>query len=239
MVDLLSKALAKENYQHTANLATGRIKLENGFNLRPVCGGITPIDQGGCRTMTNIYFEHPDLAPEPAFEYQHSVGDSAESSIAKGFEQWVQLDLATLSAALEDKLTQFTALEMAFPATETEAALTRRAVLGAVAHLATNPDPNAGQDEHSFCPCCLFTRSMPAFERLVREDRFLGIRFFAMRNAEGLPEADCRVNGEEFEAGKEALRKYIDTWPNRGFEFRKQYVVVHSKRSSATADAPC
>ncbi len=34
------------------------------------------------------------------------------------------------------------------------------------------------------------------------------------------------MNGEDFEPGKAALRKYAATWPDRGVEFRKQYVVV-------------
>lgn len=35
------------------------------------------------------------------------------------------------------------------------------------------------------------------------------------------------VNGHDFEPGAAALREYVKTWPGAGFEFRKQYVVLH------------
>ena len=37
--------------------------------------------------------------------------------------------------------------------------------------------------------------------------------------------ADCRVNGDDFEPGAIALRAYATTWPDAGYEFRKQYVI--------------
>jgi hypothetical protein len=49
-----------------------------------------------------------------------------------------------------------------------------------------------------------------------------------MRDANGDPQADCRVNGDDWDKGTEALRKYVGTWPAAGFEMRKQYVVVQT-----------
>jgi hypothetical protein len=49
-----------------------------------------------------------------------------------------------------------------------------------------------------------------------------------MRDADGVPAADCRVNGRDFEPGAVALRAYAATWPAAGYEFRKQYVVLQS-----------
>ena len=49
-----------------------------------------------------------------------------------------------------------------------------------------------------------------------------------MRNAEGSAEADCRVNGVDWPAGKAALLKYVATWPERGFEYRKQFVAIRT-----------
>lgn len=67
-----------------------------------------------------------------------------------------------------------------------------------------------------------------AFKELIEGDGFYGLRLFAARNAEGTPEADCRVNGEDWEIGAQALREYAGTWPSAGYEFRKQYVVLQS-----------
>jgi hypothetical protein len=50
-----------------------------------------------------------------------------------------------------------------------------------------------------------------------------------MRDEHGQASADCRVNGQEFEPGKQALRNYVKTWPPRGVEFRKQYVIIQSR----------
>ena len=36
----------------------------------------------------------------------------------------------------------------------------------------------------------------------------------------------ARVNGEDYPAGQ-ALAEYVGTWPQRGFEFRKQLVIAH------------
>jgi hypothetical protein len=69
---------------------------------------------------------------------------------------------------------------------------------------------------------------MLAFQALLETDDFYGIRFYAMRDADGNPQADCRVNGEDWEPGAAALREYVAKWPERGFEFRKQYVVLQT-----------
>src|SRR5690348_11923615 len=79
---------------------------------------------------------------------------------------------------------------------------------------------------HDFCPCCFLTNSMETFKGMLEGEGFFAIRFYAVRDAEGQAQADCRVNGEDFEAGKQALLKYVEKWPAAGFEFRKQYVII-------------
>jgi hypothetical protein len=49
---------------------------------------------------------------------------------------------------------------------------------------------------------------------------------FALRDKNGEAQADCRVNGENWNPAKEALIRYAATWPPRGFEFRKQFVAI-------------
>ena len=59
-------------------------------------------------------------------------------------------------------------------------------------------------------------------------DAFYGLRLYAARDENGEPQADCRINGEDWEPGKEALRDYAGTWTPAGYEFRKQYVVLQT-----------
>jgi hypothetical protein len=125
-------------------------------------------------------------------------------------------------------------MEMTLPQKDASPDLRRRAVLGPVAHYAERPaaksDGTSGSEteEHPFCPCCLLTNSFQAFQSLLEAEGFCGIRLDAARDENGKPQADCRVNGGDWEAGAQALRNYVKTWPARGFEFRKQYVVIQT-----------
>jgi hypothetical protein len=119
---------------------------------------------------------------------------------------------------------------MEFPAKDGKAARTRRAILGPVAHFMEKPPEAAAQaqEEHPFCPCCLLTNSFEAFRDLLEGDGFFCLRMFAARDQDGAAQADCRVNGEDWETGAEALRHYAGAWPAAGYEFRKQYVVLQT-----------
>jgi hypothetical protein len=218
------------------------VHKDTGIVLRPTLCGFQPMDGGGVRTATIMRANHPAFragGPD-AFEYQHSTGDTIEASVAAGFNHWRQLDLPVLVEALRDKLEHCTAMEMTFPAAGDAPARTRRVVLGPVAHFRQHePPPGSapqcapGGDgskpaDHDFCPCCLFSRTIEAFKPLVESDGFYAIRFYAARDENGVPQADCRVNGEDSDAGKAALIKYAASWPPAGFEFRKQYVVIQS-----------
>ena len=166
------------------------------------------------------------------FEYQHSVGEGLERSIAAGFDQWRQVDLPVLLDALLPKPAACMALEMAFPATATGPGRSRRRCSAPSPTTARTRPPGLPRsadpdgEEHEFCPCCLFTRSFEAFKSLIESDDFYAIRLYAARDVEGQPQADCRVNGQDWDAGKAALIKYVSTWPAAGYEFRKQYVVL-------------
>ena len=185
---------------------------------------------------------HPALAPEGVFEYQHSAGRNVEESLLDGFTQWAKTDLIALIEALQPKPPTCNVLDMEIPERNGRPAYRRRAVLGPVTHLQQYPRDipeqtnahsaggNQGEhcEGHEFCPCCLLTSSFEAFKELIESDSFYGLRLFAMRNQSGNPQADCRVNGDDWEKGAEALRKYVGTWPVGGLEFRKQYVVLQT-----------
>jgi Family of unknown function (DUF6348) len=199
---------------------------DSGFTIQPQLGVIQPLDDGGVRTMTTLQVNHPTLIQSGVFEYQHATGDTVVESLAKGFDQWVQMDFVTLLDALRAKPEHCTTMEMTFPAMDGKPERVRRAVLGPCTHMSGAP-PDASQ-EHPFCPCCLLTNSFKAFEDLIEADAFYGLRLFAMRDRDGTRSADCRVNGDDWERGAQALRNYVSTWPPAGFEMRKQYVVLQT-----------
>jgi len=225
---------------------TWLVHRNSGFVLLPRLVSLQPLEKGGVRTTTTIQVNHPALVPDGLFEYQHSTGDTVADSLRKGIEQWAQVDFVPLLEALQAKPESCTTLNMTFPAKEDRPVLFRRAVLGPVMHfmeqppaqekkpLLGNQDENEGKcDRHDFCPCCLVTNSFDAFKELMEDNHFYGLRLFAARDGEGTAQADCRLNGEDWEKGAQALREYAKTWPDTGYEFRKQYVVLQSVESSS------
>ena len=235
LVQVASTVFKKQGYTVRSE-KTWLWHTESGFSILPQLVGIQPLDSGAVRTVTTMQTNHPRLSPDGVFEYQHSTGDTAADSITKGFEQWVQTDFVALLDALRAKPESCTALEMTFPAKDGKPARARRAILGPVSHFRHEPPPTVedeAADEHPFCPCCLLTKSFEAFRELIEGDGFYCLRLFALRDADEVPGADCRVNGEDWEKGAQALREYARTWPAAGYEFRKQYVVLQSIEKDA------
>jgi hypothetical protein len=224
---------------------------DSGFVLVPRLVQLKPLEKGGVLTTTTLQTNHPALVPDGVFEYQHATGDNVEDSLRKGFDQWAQTSLVALLDALQPMPATCTTLRMTFPQKDGKFAFARRAVLGPVTHLVQNAEvyaekstPGSGGDvqggggeSHEFCPCCLLTRSFEAFRELIEDNVFYGLFLFAARDEKGVPQADCRVNGNDWEKGAQALRKYVTTWPEAGYEFRKQYVVLHTLEKDVEAIA--
>jgi len=194
----------------------------SGLYVRPELFEVGPQDGGGVRSSTVIAVAHPDQIPNGVFEFQHSLGENLQASSLSGFESWLSLDLPPLLAAVEGT-SGLNEMIMEFPE---PAPLRRRIVLGGVLQRAAHPA--TGPEAHPFCPCCLLTNCLDAFSAEISRDAFLGIRLLAARDQDGQVSADCRINGLDFQAGHAALLDYARTWPDRGFEMRKQYVVVHT-----------
>lgn len=233
----LAAAVLKERGYPVIQEKTWLKHPDSGFLLLPrLVGGVQPREDGGVQTTTTMQIHHPQLAPDGVFEYQHSIGKSSADSFSKGFDQWVQTDFVTLLGALQPQPASCMAMEFQFPATEGKSPRVRRAVLGPVAHFQEKPPVQAkknGEEEHPFCSCCLLTHTFQAFQEFIEGDGFYCLRLYAALEPDGTPQADCRVNGEDWEKGAEALREYARTWPEAGYEFRKQYVVLQSIEESA------
>ncbi|MCL2716081.1 MAG: DUF6348 family protein [Alphaproteobacteria bacterium] len=229
LVEVLRETLAEAGWN--TDRRDDWLVTDRGLWLHPQWTSFQPRDDGHVSSSTTIEVAHRVLLPDPCFEYQHSIGESFAGSVRSGFQQWARMDWLVFDDLAAGSLRHCSAMEFNFPAGNgTAAGPERRLLLGPVAHLVLKDAPREpGEDEHPFCPCCLFTNAFEAFDTQLRSDRTFGLRLFAGRNAEGKLQADCRVNGEDWLPGMEALRAYAATWPDRGLETRKQYVLIGPK----------
>lgn len=234
LVKCLAAVLADEGHECSVE---GEILIIRSCQLvlRPQFESFQPTHPKGAKVCSTIAFSHQQFGTARPFEYQHATGNSLADAFADGFKSWSRLDLPAILDALRPKPADCTTMEMIVQPTETKyAPRRRRAVLGPTAHMAQK-DEVAVDSKHDFCPCCLLTNSFSAFDSLFKADALYGIRLFAMRGESGVAEADCRVNGEDFEEGRAALMKYAESWPDRGFEYRKQYVILQTIDAAANS----
>jgi len=228
LVDLLREVLASAGWaSHPQN---DWLVTDSGLWLRPQFGSFEPNDNGEVSTTTTIEVAHPVLLPEPCFEFQHSGDESFAQSVRTGFEQWVHMDWLVFDDLVTPASRHCHRVGIDYPSADRAAPpLQRRLLLGPVQHIFSCSVPLASStpaEDHPFCPCCLFVNSMRAFDPQLRSHGTFGIRLYAARDINGRLHADCRVNGEDWEAGEQALLAYAATWPDRGLETRKQYVMI-------------
>lgn len=179
------------------------------------------------RSVVVVTVNHPCFPQAGIFEYQHAVAETESAAIRDGIDQWLQLDFTVLLDALRDRPERCSVMQWEPPGGGAPERM-RRVVLGPTGHAIAQPERVPKDIEHPFCACCLLTNSYQAFRSHMQSDDFYGVRLLAARDEDGSTQADCRINGHEFEAGKQALRAYAETWPQAGFEMRKQYVVMQS-----------
>ncbi|MFZ6750567.1 DUF6348 family protein [Undibacterium sp. Ren11W] len=213
------------------------LRLASGLLLQ-----VEPIESitladGRVRTCTKMHVAHPEYFPDGIYEYQHAIGASEALAVAEGFRAWTQMDLVVLTDATRETPLDCTVIEMSVaPGAQPDGMqYYRQVLLGPVAHLATLPAPEP-KEAHPFCPCCLFTESTAALHDLLQSQKFLGLRMFVSRDSQGRLAVDCRVNGEDFDGVQDSLTAYARNWPERGLEFRKQYVLMRSRSRSAGKD---
>lgn len=222
----MANVLVPAGYACTAHKTW--IELNSGFIIQPRFVSLHPLEKGGVQTVTTIEVTHPAGVPVGVFEFQHSQGDTVAESIAKGFDMWMQTDLPVFLDALRQKPEQCSFLQIAPSSSESPFPAKRRVVLGPISHLVRRAAENK-EDDHPFCPCCLFTKTGSVWKEMISASAFYGVRLFAMRDTNGTASADCRINGEDWPAGKAALIDYVNSWPDLGVEFRKQYIILQSQ----------
>jgi hypothetical protein len=209
----------------TPTLVEDTVILPSGLRLRAELLDTVPLGEHGLRIVTTILASHDEAFPEGLREFQHTGGNDLRDAIGNGFDAWVRTDLVVLEDTLRAKPENCMTMEMQFPGPDGSKDRIRQILLGPTAHCVQHP---ASDVEHPFCPCCLLTQSFDAFRECIALDRTLGVRLFAARDAEGRSSADCRVNGEDYPLGVDALVSYASGWPECGFEWRKQYVIMRT-----------
>ena len=222
----VSLAAALSALGHKATAHQDWVELEGGFSLLPQVVNVEPTDNSGVRTTSTIQTSHDSLIPGGVFEFQHATGNDIRESFAAGFKSWAEVDLPVFLDALRSKATA--CMFLVRPPGDAASALgpDRRVVFGPTVQMVQQSAPGSG--DHEFCPCCLFTNSIGAFEDLLKDRAFYGIRIFVTRDTDGQIQADCRVNGIDRPVAVDALVKYAQAWPDRGLEYRKQYVCVQT-----------
>jgi hypothetical protein len=190
------------------------IDVESQLSLRPLLSNMQP-GQNGTSTSTTIEIKHPTRILSPIFEYQHSAGPNLEESLIAGFRQWHDTDFVTLVDGMREKADNCMELSVN----------ERRITLGPLIH-GRQLDVPRDDGDHPPCPCCLFTKTRDAYESLINSPGFHALRLYAALGPNGQPIADCRLNGEDYPAGKNALIEYARTWKRAGVESRKQYVLI-------------
>ena len=231
-------AIRLKNGKHDFQTLADKLVLSNGIELRPYFFEHQQISEQQVRSATVIHARHPTAFPAGLYEFQHATEQNYEASVSAGFSMWMRMDLLALSDALRAKPKDCTVMESILPpyAANFEPRI-RHIVLGPVGHLFAERS-NTVQEEHPFCPCCFMTQCYQVFEKLIQAEQFVGIYFFVSRDTQGQVNADCRVNGEDFPAAIPLLLAYANTWPARGLELRKQYVVLkNAERSLQEAQA--
>jgi hypothetical protein len=202
--------------------------IEPGIKLFPRLRSFEPRHPSGIHTVTTVETIYSSQIPAGTFEYQHAVGDDLNHALAAGFEGWAKCDLPVFLDMVNGTLAECTSIESKKPANATTPETLRRVLLGPPTRAMVNPTD--ASSDHDFCHCCLLTNCHDAFKELFDGDAFAGVRMYAARDADGVAQADCRVNGHDFPAGQSALIKYASTWPGTGIEFRKQYIVFEPRR---------
>lgn len=211
---------------HSVRQHASWVTVEDGFTLLPRVAEVNRTESGAhWRTATTIEVHHADLFPTGVFEFQHSASDDVAGALHSGFGQFENIDYPVLRAAASGQSGECTFIDFKERYHTTRLAKGRRVVLGPV-HWMVDDATAAQKDEHPFCPCCFFTHTRDAMAEKVTAPGTHAIRLLATRYPGKGIEADCRVNGIDWPGGKQALLAYARTWPDRGFELRKQYIVI-------------
>ena len=206
---------------------------DNGYYLLPLLINFSHDEDSGFKMYATIQVHHKEIFPDGIFEYVYPQEQAVDlvDGLFDLFRTWVDLDWETLTDCLNLKNSKYMSVEIELKD------VVKHIFYGSVLSYpnvdseklkAKGIDPDPYIDD--FCPCCLFTNSMEAFDDQIKDtEKNYAIRLFAMKDANGKIKADCRINGEEYPQAEEYLKKYASTWKDCDIiKFRKQYVIIRN-----------
>jgi len=202
--------------------------LANKLMLRPEIVEVVSLKTGGFSTLTTLAVAHERLLPNSLFEYQQGVFKQLKATLGAGLAQWVTQDLPVFMEALSGDLKTCMAMDLEV---YKNPLFVRRALLGPINHRYSQNNPI--KEEHPFCQCCLLSNTYKIFEPLLTQAKTIGLHMAVYRDTKGQVQAECRINGIDWPPGADALKLYGQTWPDRGEELRRQYVLFYTSQGSA------
>lgn len=180
--------------------------------------------KGNIHARLIIKTRHEGLFPDGIFEFAYGGGTDMESAIIDAAYRWIQSDFNTIHDLL------CTAKEHNHDGNKADVvSMTPQGeVLGweivfgpLISTTIEGVKQKISQDE-------IFWRLFDVItEDLLGEKGIYPIKFFAIQNEKNEIDADCRLNGQDWQKGREALLEYIREWNLKDiFHWRKQYVIV-------------
>ena len=209
---------------------------DNGYYLLPLLINFYYDENNELKISATIQIHHKEIFPNGIFEYVYpqQKAKNAIDGLFELFETWVDLDWLTLCDCLKFEKSEYMSMRIDL---DKEKIKSKHVFYGPVLSY-----PNFDVEEakskgididpyiDEFCPCCLFTNSMEAFDEQIKDtSQNYAIRLFAMKNPDGKIDADCRINGEEYPQAEKYLKNYTKTWKKCDImKFRKQYVIIRN-----------
>ncbi len=209
---------------------------DNGYYLLPLLIDFFYDENKNLKIYATIQIHHKEIFPDGIFEYIYPQKETnnAIQGLFELFQTWVDLDWETLQDVFNFEKSKYMSMRMDLNKEKTRA---RHIFYGPVLSY-----PNFDMEDakfkgididpyiDEFCPCCLFTNSMEAFDNQIKDTtKNYAIRLFAMKNPNGEVKVDCRINGEEYPQAEEYLKNYAKKWKDCDImKFRKQYVIIRN-----------
>ncbi len=208
------------------------VLLPSGLRLEAALLEARLLEDGRVATVTRVVAFHDALFADGLPELQRAIGADTAQAMAQGFSAWVQGARVALEDAVRTAVRDCPLLAVKVSAPGGGAPTVYQAILGPV--LCVGPGPAQPAEDDELCPACMTTRVQDALRGHLRAGGYTGLSLVAGRDARGALAADCRVNGEPFSEGVERLVAYARSWPERGFEFRQQYVILRAAPAVGT-----
>lgn len=235
LANLLQQKLSEGGWQTECLNGGWLYQADTGYYLLPLILDVAVNEEGYIQTATTLQINHTELFPNGIFEFQYAFGgrETLAEALLSGFDIWLKTDWETLLDAARPHQAQHLHLAL----DDEETGQKRLVLMGSVGFYPPIPETetpsvpqtnDACETHDEFCECCLFTQSLSAFAPLIQSQENYAIRIFVSRNEEGV-EADCRVNGEDWQDAVEALCNYAKTWKGEHATFRKQYIIIRNQ----------